>query len=139
MKLKGKATIDDLMRMPKDGVKHELVDGEIVMSPAGMRHSAVAAKILGVIFVFYRTIRSVRFYGSDGGSSFRTGMCAHPMSPSSATPNYPISNLPKPSARSYLISLSRSYHPATVCDLLAKRLASTSKMAYHWYGWSIPA
>jgi hypothetical protein len=35
MKLRGKATIDDLLRMPKDGRKYELVDGEILVSPAG--------------------------------------------------------------------------------------------------------
>ncbi len=45
MKLKGKATIDDLLRMPEDGNKYELVDGEIVMSPVGMRPSQVAIKI----------------------------------------------------------------------------------------------
>ena len=45
MKLKGTATIDDLLRMPKDGRKYELVDGEILVSPAGVRHSEIAAKI----------------------------------------------------------------------------------------------
>ena len=34
MKIKGPATIADLLRMPKDGRKYELVDGEIVVSPA---------------------------------------------------------------------------------------------------------
>ena len=67
VKLKGKATIDDLMRMPKDGVKYELVDGEIVMSPAGMRHSAVAAKILGAIFVFLQDHPIGEVYASDVG------------------------------------------------------------------------
>ena len=34
MKTKGHATIDDLYNVPEDGQKYELVDGEIVVSPA---------------------------------------------------------------------------------------------------------
>jgi Uma2 family endonuclease len=43
---RGKATVEDLLRTPKDGMKYELVDGEILVSPAGMRHSHIAARIL---------------------------------------------------------------------------------------------
>jgi hypothetical protein len=41
------ATEDDLRAMPEDGQKYELVDGEIRVSPAGDRHSAIAAKLVG--------------------------------------------------------------------------------------------
>ena len=37
MSIKGHATINDLLNTPKDGRKYELVDGEILVSPAGMR------------------------------------------------------------------------------------------------------
>jgi len=47
MTIKGSATVQDLLNTPKDGNKYELVDGEIVMSPAGMRHSEVAGNIFG--------------------------------------------------------------------------------------------
>jgi Uma2 family endonuclease len=43
---RGKATVEDLLRAPKDGLKYELVDGEILVSPAGMRHSWIATRIL---------------------------------------------------------------------------------------------
>lgn len=35
----------DLLRLPQDGQKHELVDGEIRVSPAGARHGAVAVRL----------------------------------------------------------------------------------------------
>lgn len=36
MKPRGTATIEDLSNMPEDGHKHELVDGEILVSPTGV-------------------------------------------------------------------------------------------------------
>ena len=33
-----RATEDDLLATPRDGRKYELVDGQIVVSPAGARH-----------------------------------------------------------------------------------------------------
>jgi Uma2 family endonuclease len=38
-------TDDELLRLPKDG-KYELVDGEIVMSPAGYRHGKIALRLI---------------------------------------------------------------------------------------------
>lgn len=43
------ATIDDLRSVPKDGRTYELVDGAIAVTPAGMRHSGVAARITVVL------------------------------------------------------------------------------------------
>jgi Uma2 family endonuclease len=55
-------TDDELMRLPDDGYKHELVDGALVVSPAGARHGRtivrltvrlgafVAARGLGEVF-----------------------------------------------------------------------------------------
>jgi Uma2 family endonuclease len=67
MKLKGKATIDDLLRMPEDGNKYELVDGEIVMSPGGMRPSQVAIKISHIIATFLEKSPIGQVYGADVG------------------------------------------------------------------------
>jgi Uma2 family endonuclease len=39
------ATEADLLRSPRDGYKYELVDGEIVMSPAGYRHGVIAVRL----------------------------------------------------------------------------------------------
>jgi Uma2 family endonuclease len=35
----------DLLREPRDGRKHELVDGRIVVSPAGYRHGRIAIRL----------------------------------------------------------------------------------------------
>ena len=52
MKIQKPATVADLLRMPKDGRLYELVDGEILVSPAGMRHSEVAGKIFDSVATF---------------------------------------------------------------------------------------
>jgi Uma2 family endonuclease len=52
VKPKGTATVEDLLKMPEDGQKHELVDGEIVVSPTGVRHSQIAIKIAHIIATF---------------------------------------------------------------------------------------
>lgn len=67
VKIKGTATIEDLLRVPKNGMKHELVDGEIVVSPAGMRHSAVAVKIAGAILTFLEDHPIGEVYAADVG------------------------------------------------------------------------
>ena len=41
-----RATEDDLHATPRDGRKYELVDGEIVVSPAGSRHGQVCVKLV---------------------------------------------------------------------------------------------
>ena len=39
------ATEEDLLQTPKDGRKHELVDGQIRVSPAGTRHGQVCIRL----------------------------------------------------------------------------------------------
>jgi len=63
----GAATIEDLMKMPDDGQKHELVDGEILVSPTGVRHSEVAGKILHVIATFLEKSPIGKVYTPDVG------------------------------------------------------------------------
>jgi Uma2 family endonuclease len=67
MKVKGPATVDDLLQMPKDGYKYELVDGEIVASPAGMYHSEVAVNIAVLLSNFVRKHPVGKVYGMDVG------------------------------------------------------------------------
>lgn len=45
-------TDEDLMRLPKDGHKHELVDGEIRVSPAGGRHGKVIMRLAVRLWAF---------------------------------------------------------------------------------------
>lgn len=52
VKPKGTATVEDLLNMPEDGMKHELVDGELVVSPTGWKHSKITIKIIHILATF---------------------------------------------------------------------------------------
>ena len=70
MRTKGKATVEDLLKTPKDGRKYELVDGEIVVSPAGMRHAEIAAKIAHIIATFLEKNPIGKVYSDNVGITF---------------------------------------------------------------------
>jgi Uma2 family endonuclease len=78
MTIKGSATIQDLLNTPKDGRKYELVDGEILVSPAGMRHSEVALRIAGLIWEFLERNPIGKVYSSDVGIAFPNGNVRSP-------------------------------------------------------------
>jgi Uma2 family endonuclease len=72
------ATIEDLLQMPKDGRLYELVDGEILVSPAGMRHSEIAGKIFHYIATFLDEHPLGRVYPADVGISLPSGNVRSP-------------------------------------------------------------
>jgi Uma2 family endonuclease len=78
MTIKGLATLQDLLNTPKDGKKYELVDGEIVVSPAGMRHSEVTINIAGLIWEFLQKNPVGKVYASDVGIAFPNGNVRSP-------------------------------------------------------------
>ena len=47
-----RATEDDLRTTPRDGRKYELVDGQIVVSPAGTRHGLVSLRLAARLLRF---------------------------------------------------------------------------------------
>ena len=47
-------TDEDLLRLPRDGRKRELVDGEIRVSPAGGRHGQVSVELLVRLHAYVR-------------------------------------------------------------------------------------
>ncbi|HEX6746497.1 MAG TPA: Uma2 family endonuclease [Longimicrobium sp.] len=61
-------TADELFRMPDDGVRRELVRGELrEMSPAGSRHGRIGAKILSRLEVYSAANDLGEVYNSDTG------------------------------------------------------------------------
>jgi len=42
-------TEEELMSLPKDGFKRELIEGELIMSPAGYRHERIVAVLLSAM------------------------------------------------------------------------------------------
>ena len=61
------ATEDDLLHMPRDGRKYELVDGEIRVSPAGSRHGAVSLQIAARLLAFVKEHRLGHVFDSSTG------------------------------------------------------------------------
>src|SRR5262245_22197475 len=73
MKIYKQATVRDLLQMPKDGHIYELVDGAILVSPAGMRHGEVAGKILAIVATFLDKHPIGKVYTPDTGISLPNG------------------------------------------------------------------
>jgi Uma2 family endonuclease len=61
-------TADELLRLPDDGWRYELVRGELQkMSPAGGRHGEVSMELYLSLGTFVKQRRLGRVYGSDTG------------------------------------------------------------------------
>lgn len=60
-------TDEDLLRLPKDGRKHELVDGELVVSPAGLRHEQIVVRLVGRLLGFVSSGRLGEVFASSAG------------------------------------------------------------------------
>lgn len=61
-------TADELLRMPDDGVRRELVRGEVrEMSPAGKRHGRIGARILSRLEAYADAKGLGEVYNSDTG------------------------------------------------------------------------
>jgi Uma2 family endonuclease len=78
MKLKGPATIDDLLRCPKDGCKYELVDGKIIVSPAGFHHAEIVARIVYILAAFLETHPIGKVCGDNLGINLPNGNLRSP-------------------------------------------------------------
>ena len=61
-------TADELLRMPDDGVRRELLDGELrEMTPAGAEHGAIAAAVLVSLGHHVRTHGLGRVFAAETG------------------------------------------------------------------------
>jgi len=60
-------TDQDLLRLPKDGRKYEFVDGEIRVSPAGMRHGEISLRLGAAMLAFVTPKRLGRVFDSSTG------------------------------------------------------------------------
>jgi Uma2 family endonuclease len=78
MEIKRPVTIDDMYHMPKDGQKYELVEGEVVVSPASVLHGEIALKIAHIIATFLDDHPIGKVYGDNVGLVFPTGNLRSP-------------------------------------------------------------
>jgi len=78
METRKPVTIDDMYHMPKDGRKYELVDGKVVVSPAGVLHGEIALKIAHIIATFLDDHPIGKVYGDNVGLVLPTGNLRSP-------------------------------------------------------------
>lgn len=61
-------TADELLRMPDDGLRRELIDGEIhTMAPAGEEHGAIAGNLVAELGHYVRAHRLGQIYTAEAG------------------------------------------------------------------------
>jgi Uma2 family endonuclease len=61
-------TAEELMELEDDGLKYELMRGELVtMAPAGRRSSRLGAEIVGRLLAHVKSLGLGEVYGADGG------------------------------------------------------------------------
>jgi Uma2 family endonuclease len=78
MRIKSPATEEDLLQMPDDGFKYELVDGEIIASPSGFYSSAVAARISHLLQMYTDNNPVGLVAGADAGIRLPDGNVRSP-------------------------------------------------------------
>ena len=66
-------TTDELLRIPKDGYKYELVKGELRVSPAGLRHEKIGMKLGRLLLDFVEEHHLGEVYGSSAGFKLPNG------------------------------------------------------------------
>jgi Uma2 family endonuclease len=78
MEVKKPVTIDDMYHMPEDGQKYELVNGEIVVSPAGMPHAQIVLKIVRIVAAYLDENPIGEVFGDNVGLIFPNGNLRSP-------------------------------------------------------------
>lgn len=72
------ATEADLLRMPKDGRKYELVDGQIRVSPAGGQHGLIIVELTARLLAFVKRARLGYVFESSTGFRLPKGNVRSP-------------------------------------------------------------
>ena len=60
-------TDEELESLPKDGFKRELLDGEIIMSPAHANHGIVCIRLCALLINFVQKHKLGEVFGSSTG------------------------------------------------------------------------
>jgi Uma2 family endonuclease len=65
-------TDEELLAMPKDGYEREIVNGELVVSPAGTEHGVVIARISGHLFAHVYAARLGEIFDGQTGCRMKS-------------------------------------------------------------------
>jgi Uma2 family endonuclease len=71
-------TVEDMYSMPRDGRKYELIEGELVVSPAGMKHEEIGVELLLRLRAFLGQHRLGKVFGSSAGFELASGNLLSP-------------------------------------------------------------
>lgn len=71
-------TDGELMALPDDGHKYELVDGELVMAPAGLEHGDISVSLVIVLGNYVRSRKMGRVLDSSTGFKMQNGNLLSP-------------------------------------------------------------
>lgn len=67
-------TVEELLRMPDDGFRYELIKGELIkMAPAGHEHGGIAINIAVPLGVYVKKHRLGRVFAAETGFILETG------------------------------------------------------------------
>jgi len=66
-------TAEDMYHVPRDGHKYELIQGELIVSPAGMQHENIAAKLILELGIYLRSNHLGEFFTSSVGYNLPSG------------------------------------------------------------------
>lgn len=71
-------TDQELMALPRDGRKYELLEGELVVSPTGFQHSCVSVRLVVALGQFVARHRLGLVVDSSTGFRMKSGDCLSP-------------------------------------------------------------
>jgi Uma2 family endonuclease len=88
-------TAADMLAMPRDGQKYELVAGELIVSPAGIQHEGIASRLVVRIGVYLMGNRLGEVYTSSVGYELPSGDVLSPDVSFVSTAKLPQGNEPQ--------------------------------------------
>ena len=59
--------VEEFERLSKDGIKYELLEGKLIMTPAGLRHEEIGVKLLVALQHYLEQYPIGHLYGSSAG------------------------------------------------------------------------
>lgn len=127
-------TDEELMRLPKDGNKYELVDGEIRVSPAGARHGQICLRLGARLLAFVAERRLGAVFDSSTGFRMPKGNVRAPDASFVAAGRLPGGHVPKgffeipPDLAAEVLSPSDS--PRSVLDGVGEYLESGVRLVW---------
>jgi Uma2 family endonuclease len=73
-----KLTAEDLYDVPRDGRKYELIEGELIVSPAGVKHEGIASRLVVRVGVYLMSNNLGEVYTSSIGFQLPSGDVVSP-------------------------------------------------------------